>query len=69
LAIFRLCDDDDYGVKSLIHQSELRTHTKVVRLKEKKFLSFCCIVKNTERNEIINIDPGDDIADKWLIWR
>ena len=44
------------GVKPLIHQSELRTYTKVVPFQEKKFLSFCSIVKTTECNGLIKID-------------
>jgi len=40
----------------LIHQSELRTYTKVVPFQEQKYLSLCstlCIVKTTEWNELI----------------
>jgi hypothetical protein len=44
------------GVKPLIHQSELRTNTKVVPFQEKKFLSLCSIVKTTEWNGLIKID-------------
>jgi hypothetical protein len=44
------------GVKPIIHQSELRTYTKVVHFQEKKFLSLCSIVKTTEWNGLIKID-------------
>jgi hypothetical protein len=40
----------------LIHQSELRTYTKVVPFQEKKYLTLCstfCIVKTTEWNGLI----------------
>ena len=58
LVVRRLCLEmlELDGVKPIIHQSELRTYTKVVPFKEKKILSLCCIVKNTEWNGIINID-------------
>ena len=41
------------GVKPLIHQSELRTYTKVVPFQEKSSFHF---VKTTEWNGIIKID-------------
>jgi hypothetical protein len=44
------------GVKPLIHQSELRTYTKVVAFQEKEFLSLCSIVNTTEWNGLIQID-------------
>jgi hypothetical protein len=44
------------GVKPPIHQSELRTYTKVVPFQEKKFLSLCSIVKTTEWNGMIKTD-------------
>jgi hypothetical protein len=43
-----------YGVKPLIHQSELRTYTKVVPFQEKT--SLCSIVKTTEWNGMIKTD-------------
>ena len=52
----RLTICDSLSVKPLIHQSELRTYTKVVPFQEKKFLSLCSIVKTTEWNEIIKTD-------------
>ena len=45
-----------HGVKSLIHQSELRRYTKIVPFQEKKFLSLSSIVKTTEWNGLIKID-------------
>jgi hypothetical protein len=44
------------GDKPIIHQSELRTYTKVVSFKENSSFSLCCIVTNTEWNGIIKID-------------
>jgi hypothetical protein len=43
-------------VKPLIHQSDLRTYTKVVPFQEKKFLSLWSIVTTTEWNGLIKID-------------
>ena len=43
------------GVKPLIHQSELRTYTKVVLFKRKKFLSLCRILKFFKCNDINQI--------------
>ena len=48
------------GVKPQIHQSEPRTYTKVVPLKEKKFLSLCCIAKNIEWNVMDFVEPKFD---------
>ena len=50
------CSCHDIGVKPIIHQSELRTYTKVVLFKENSSFLLCCIVKYTEWNGIIKID-------------
>jgi hypothetical protein len=46
------------GVKPVIHQSELRTYTKVVPFQEKNSFHFVnySIVKTTEWNGLIKID-------------
>jgi hypothetical protein len=46
------------GVKPVIHQSELRTYTKVVPFQEKSSFHFInySIVKTTEWNGLIKID-------------
>ena len=48
-----------YGVKPLIHQSELGTYIYIYEsspFSRKKFLSLCSIVKTTEWNGLIKID-------------
>ena len=45
-----------YGVKPLIHQSELRTYYESSAFSRKMFLSLCGIVKITEWNGLIKID-------------
>ena len=47
---------DVSGVKPLIHQSELRTYTKVITFKEKSSFHFVVNVKTTEWNGMIKTD-------------